>query len=59
MHLHDLRREDISRFAEMGLTSAELAIISGHRDPRMLMRYTHLKPANLAKSFRAAAGSER
>ncbi len=48
LHFHDLRHEAVSRFAEMGLTTAELAVISGHRDPRMLMRYTHLRPADLA-----------
>lgn len=51
LHFHDLRHEAISRFAEMGLTSAELAIISGHRDPRMLMRYTHLRPSDLAQKL--------
>lgn len=45
---HDLRHEAVSRFAEMGLSMAELAIISGHRDLRMLSRYTHLRPADLA-----------
>jgi integrase len=51
LRFHDLRHEAISRFAEMGLTAAELAVISGHRDPRMLMRYTHLRPADLAKKL--------
>lgn len=41
---HDLRHEAISRFFEMGLSIPEVALISGHRDTRMLMRYTHLKP---------------
>jgi integrase len=51
LNFHDLRHEAISRFAEMGLTAAELAVISGHRDPRMLMRYTHLRPTDLAKKL--------
>lgn len=51
LRFHDLRHEAISRFAEMGLTAAELAVISGHRDPRMLMRYTHLRPADLAQKL--------
>lgn len=51
LRFHDLRHEAISRFAEKGLTMAELAVISGHRDPRMLMRYTHLRPADLAKKL--------
>lgn len=51
LRLHDLRHEAISRFAEMGLTTVELAVISGHRDPRMLFRYTHLRPADLARKL--------
>jgi integrase len=38
-----LRHEAISRFFEMGLSMPEVARISGHRDPRMLFRYTHLR----------------
>ena len=41
LHFHDLRHEAISRFFEAGLSTAEVALISGHRDPRMLFRYTH------------------
>ncbi|MBD8700927.1 site-specific integrase [Sphingomonas sp. CFBP 13714] len=35
LHFHDLRHEAISRFAEMALTTVELSVISGHRDPRV------------------------
>lgn len=41
---HDLRHEAISRLFELGLTVPEVALISGHRDARMLFRYTHLAP---------------
>jgi len=41
LHFHDLRHEAISRFFELGLTTPEVALISGHRDPRMLFRYSH------------------
>lgn len=51
LHFHDLRHEAISRFFEMGLSMPEVALISGHRDHRMLMRYTHLKPARIAERF--------
>lgn len=51
LRFHDLWHEAISRFAETGLTAAELAIISGHRDPRMLMRYTHLRSSELARKL--------
>ncbi|GJD65388.1 site-specific integrase [Methylobacterium frigidaeris] len=45
---HDLRHEAVSRFFEMGLSIPEVALISGHRDTRMLMRYTHLRPEIIA-----------
>ena len=48
LHFHDLRHEAISRFFEKGLTVPEVALISGHRDVRMLFRYTHLKPEDVA-----------
>ena len=48
LRLHDLRHEAISRFFEMGLSVPEVALISGHRDYRMLQRYTHLKPEQVA-----------
>jgi len=43
LHFHDLRHEAISRFFEKGLTIPEVSLISGHKDVRQLMRYTHLK----------------
>ena len=36
LHFHDLRHEAISRFFELGLNIPEVAVISGHKDPRML-----------------------
>lgn len=48
LRFHDLRHEALSRFCEMGLTIPELAVISGHRDPRMLFRYAHLRADQLA-----------
>ena len=47
LHFHDLRHEAISRFFEKGLTIPEVALISGHKDVRMLFRYTHLKANDL------------
>lgn len=52
LHFHDLRHEAVSRFFEMGLSLPEVALISGHRDPRMLFRYTHLRPTALATKLR-------
>ncbi len=57
LRFHDLRHEAISRFFEMGLSVPEVALISGHRDPRMLFRYTHLKPEYVAKKLHMMVGS--
>jgi integrase len=51
LRFHDLRHEAVSRFFEMGLTVPEVALISGHRDARMLFRYTHLRPEDIAKKM--------
>jgi integrase len=48
LRFHDLRHEAVSRFFEKGLNMPEVAAISGHRDPRMLMRYTHPKAEAIA-----------
>nr|WP_246681710.1 site-specific integrase [Methylobacterium sp. L1A1] len=48
---HDLRHEAISRFFELGLSIPEVALISGHRDTKMLMRYTHIRPENVSKKL--------
>jgi integrase len=47
LRFHDLRHEAISRFFELGLSMPEVALISGHRDYRMLLRYTHLRAENI------------
>ena len=55
LRFHDLRHEAISRFCELGLSLAEVAVISGHRDYRMLARYTHLQPIDLAMKLKGRA----
>ena len=40
-----------SRYFEKGLNVIEVASITGHKDPRMLMRYTHLRAEDLAKKL--------
>ncbi len=44
---HDLRHEATSRFFEKDLNIMEASSITGHKDLRMLKRYTHLKAENL------------
>ena len=49
IHFHDLRHEATSRFFERTtLSEFEIAKITGHRSPRMLMRYANLRGSNLA-----------
>jgi integrase len=57
LRFHDLRHEALSRFAEMGLNLPELAVISGHRDARMLLRYTHVQPSALALKLSRLTGA--
>ncbi|MDC3370580.1 site-specific integrase [Alphaproteobacteria bacterium] len=51
LRFHDLRHEAISRFFEMGLSIPEVAVISGHKDARMLFRYTHLRAEDLVNKI--------
>jgi integrase len=53
LRFHDLRHEAVSRFFELGLSVPEVAAISGHKDPRMLFRYTHLKAVDIGTKLRA------
>ena len=46
-HFHDLRHEAITRLFERGLNIAEVSAISGHKELRMLQRYTHLRAIDL------------
>jgi integrase len=45
---HYLRYEATSRFFEKGLNVMEVAVITGHKDLRILQRYTHLRAEDLA-----------
>ena len=53
LRFHDLRHEAVSRFFEMGMNIAEVALISGHKDVTQLFRYTHLNPENVFKKYDA------
>lgn len=49
LHFHDLRHEATSRlFEKTALSEFEIAKITGHRSPRMLMRYANLRGSDLA-----------
>jgi integrase len=51
LRFHDLRHEATSRLFEKGLNIMEVASITGHKDLRMLRRYTHLKAEDLARKL--------
>jgi integrase len=48
LRLYDLRHEAISRLVESGKHSIpEMMLITGHKDPKQLMRYTQLRARDL------------
>lgn len=49
LHFHDLRHEGTSRLFEAGFTIEQAALVTGHKDWKMLKRYTHLRPEYLHK----------
>lgn len=51
LRFHDLRHEATTRMFEKGLNIMEVASITGHKDLRMLRRYTHLKAEDLARKL--------
>ena len=51
LRLHDLRHEATSRFFEKGFNIMEVSSITGHKDLRMLKRYTHLKAEDLVQKL--------
>jgi len=51
LRFHDLRHEATTRLFEKGLNVMEVSSITGHRDLRMLQRYTHLKAEDLARKL--------
>lgn len=47
LHFHDLRHEATSRLFEAGLTIEQVPLVTGHKDWKMLKRYTQLRPESL------------
>lgn len=47
LHFHDLRHEATSRLFEAGLTIEQVPLMTGHKDWKMLKRYTQLRPEGL------------
>ena len=48
LHFHDLRHEAVNRLFEADWDIPQVAAVSGHKDWKMLQRYTHLRPAFIA-----------
>ena len=56
VRLHDVRHQSVTRWAATGgLSLPELMAVSGHRTPRMLVRYTNLKAQDIAGKLAALA----
>ena len=47
LKFHDLRHEGVSRLFEQGYTIEQVALVSGHRDWKMLARYTQIRAKDL------------
>lgn len=57
LHFHDLRHEGASRLFEAGFTIEQVALVTGHRDWKMLKRYTNLRPEHLHRFDKPVAAS--
>ena len=58
LRFHDLRHEGVSRLFERGLNVIEVSSISGHKELRMLKRYTHLSADDLVSRLAKVIPSE-
>jgi integrase len=47
LHFHDLRHEGMSRLFEAGFAIQQVALVAGHKDWKMLRRYTDIRPETL------------
>jgi len=57
LRFHDLRHEATSRLFEKGLNPVEVATITGHKNPRMLMRPNRSSPLYSVYDVVGRAGS--
>lgn len=51
LRFHDLRHEGVSRLFEKGYSIEQVALVSGHRDWKMLARYTQIRAKDLHRSI--------
>ncbi len=59
LHFHDLRHEATSRLFEAGYSIEQAALVTGHKNWRMLARYTQLRPESLHRPSPAAGTGPR
>lgn len=55
VRLHDLRHTRITEFAQSNLSLQEVQALSGHADPKMVMRYFHADPVAIGKKLEQVA----
>jgi integrase len=51
LRFHDFRHEGVSRLFEKGYAIEQVALVSGHRDWKMLQRYTQLRAEDLHAKY--------
>lgn len=51
LRFHDLRHEGTSRLFEAGLALPEVALVTGHKDWKMLKRYLNLRPEGVVRRY--------
>lgn len=54
LRFHDLRHEGVSRLFEQGYRIEQVALVSGHRDWKMLRRYTQVRAKDLHRDAHRA-----
>ena len=57
LHFHDLRHEGTSRLFEAGFAIEQVSLVTGHKDWKMLRRYTHIRPETLHRLAASRAPS--
>lgn len=59
LKFHDLRHEGVSRLFELGYSIEQVALVSGHRDWKMLARYTQIKAKDLHRKGLSQSADQR
>lgn len=50
LHFHDFRHEGVTRLFEQGYRIEQVSLVSGHRDWKMLARYTQIRAKDLHRN---------